>query len=51
MRISEGRPYPLGATADAGGTNFAVFLVIGGSIWIIANLDANMMTIPGDIPR
>ncbi len=25
MRISEGKPYPLGATADAGGTNFAVF--------------------------
>jgi hypothetical protein len=25
MRISEGRPYPLGATADAVGTNFAVF--------------------------
>jgi cytochrome o ubiquinol oxidase operon protein cyoD len=28
-----------------------VFLVIGGSIWIIANLDANMMTMPADIPR
>ena len=28
-----------------------VFLVIGGSIWIIANLDANMMTMPGDMPR
>ncbi len=25
MRISEGKPYPLGATADAEGTNFAVF--------------------------
>ena len=25
MRISEGKPYPLGATADAGGANFAVF--------------------------
>ena len=25
MRISEGKPYPLGATADAAGTNFAVF--------------------------
>jgi cytochrome o ubiquinol oxidase subunit IV len=28
-----------------------VFLVIGGSIWIIANLDVNMMTMPADIPR
>ena len=29
-----------------------VFLVIGGSIWIISSLDANMMmTMPGDIPR
>jgi Carbohydrate-binding module 48 (Isoamylase N-terminal domain) len=25
MRISEGKPYPLGATADAKGANFAVF--------------------------
>ena len=25
MRISEGKPYPLGATADSGGTNFALF--------------------------
>jgi isoamylase len=25
LRISEGKPYPLGATADAEGTNFAVF--------------------------
>ncbi|MGA8715068.1 MAG: glycogen debranching protein GlgX [Roseiarcus sp.] len=25
MRISEGKPYPFGATADAEGTNFAVF--------------------------
>ena len=25
MRISEGKPYPLGATADSKGTNFAVF--------------------------
>ena len=25
MRISEGKPYPLGATADADGANFAVF--------------------------
>ena len=25
MRISEGKPYPLGATADATGANFAVF--------------------------
>ena len=25
MRVSEGRPYPLGATADAEGANFAVF--------------------------
>jgi isoamylase len=25
MRISEGKPYPLGATADANGANFAVF--------------------------
>jgi isoamylase len=25
MRISEGKPYPLGATADAAGANFAVF--------------------------
>ena len=25
MRIREGKPYPLGATADATGTNFAVF--------------------------
>src|SRR5208337_588614 len=25
MRISEGKPYPLGATADATGVNFAVF--------------------------
>jgi isoamylase len=25
MRISEGKPYPLGASADAGGTNFALF--------------------------
>ena len=25
MRISEGKPYPLGATADERGTNFAVF--------------------------
>ena len=25
MRISEGKPYPLGATADKRGTNFAVF--------------------------
>jgi cytochrome o ubiquinol oxidase subunit IV len=28
-----------------------VFLVIGGSIWIISSLDANMMTMPADIPR
>ena len=25
MRVSEGKPYPLGATADASGANFAVF--------------------------
>jgi isoamylase len=25
MRISEGKPYPLGATADVEGTNFAIF--------------------------
>ena len=25
MRISEGKPYPLGATADGVGANFAVF--------------------------
>ena len=25
MRVSEGKPYPLGATADANGANFAVF--------------------------
>ena len=25
MQMSEGKPYPLGATADAEGTNFAVF--------------------------
>jgi glycogen operon protein len=25
MRVSEGKPYPLGATADAEGTNFAIF--------------------------
>jgi isoamylase len=25
MQVSEGKPYPLGATADATGTNFAVF--------------------------
>jgi len=25
MEITEGKPYPLGATADANGTNFAVF--------------------------
>ena len=25
MRVSEGKPYPLGATADPHGANFAVF--------------------------
>ena len=25
MRVSEGKPYPLGATADRNGANFAVF--------------------------
>ena len=25
MRISEGKPYPLGATAESDGANFAVF--------------------------
>ena len=25
MRVSEGKPYPLGATADPNGANFAVF--------------------------
>jgi cytochrome o ubiquinol oxidase subunit IV len=28
-----------------------VFLVIAGSVWIIANLNANMMPMPGNIPR
>jgi cytochrome o ubiquinol oxidase subunit IV len=28
-----------------------VFLVIAGSIWIIANLNANMMPISGSMPR
>ena len=28
-----------------------VFLVITGSIWIIANLNANMMPMPANIPR
>jgi cytochrome o ubiquinol oxidase subunit IV len=28
-----------------------VFLVITGSVWIIANLDANMMPMPGSLPR
>ena len=28
-----------------------VFLVIGGSIWIIGNLDANMVPMPGDSLR
>jgi len=28
-----------------------VFLVIAGSIWIIANLNANMMPMPPNMPR
>ncbi len=28
-----------------------VFLVITGSVWIIANLNANMMPMPGTMPR
>jgi heme/copper-type cytochrome/quinol oxidase subunit 4 len=28
-----------------------VFLVITGSIWIIANLNANMMPMSGNMPR
>jgi cytochrome o ubiquinol oxidase subunit IV len=28
-----------------------VFLVISGSVWIIANLNANMMPMPGSLPR
>jgi cytochrome o ubiquinol oxidase subunit IV len=28
-----------------------VFLVITGSIWIIANLNANMMSMPANMPR
>ena len=28
-----------------------VFLVIAGSIWIIANLNANMMEMPASLPR
>ena len=30
---------------------FIVFLVITGSIWIIANLNANMMDMPAGMPR
>ena len=30
---------------------FIVFLVITGSIWIIANLNANMMPMPPNMPR
>jgi cytochrome o ubiquinol oxidase subunit IV len=30
---------------------FIVFLVIAGSIWIIANLHANMMELPANAPR
>jgi cytochrome o ubiquinol oxidase subunit IV len=28
-----------------------VFLVIAGSCWIMANLNANMMSVPGNMPR
>jgi cytochrome o ubiquinol oxidase operon protein cyoD len=51
LHLGSGPDHTNNIIALAFGVLIAVFLIIVGSIWIIANLNVNMMPMSGNMPR